>query len=72
MPVINVPAFRGIDGMPVGVSVATGRLFDQNLLKIVKFLSEPLMAEGGWEIEKSDSSFGTMTLDLDSNCKVSL
>jgi len=50
MPVINIPAFAGAHGMPVGISVIAGRFFDQHLLKISKVLSEPLMAEGGWKI----------------------
>lgn len=55
-PVINIPAFTGVHGMPIGISVVAGRFFDQELLKISKVLSGPLMAEGGWNIEKLDSS----------------
>ncbi|KAH0548150.1 hypothetical protein GP486_008122 [Trichoglossum hirsutum] len=63
MPVINIPAFTGAHGMPIGISVVAGRFFDQHLLKACRVLSEPLMAEGGWKIEKPDSSArDTMTL----------
>ena len=62
MPVINIPAFIGVHGMPIGISVVAGRFFDQELLKISKVLSGPLMAEGGWNIERTDSSHGTMTI----------
>ncbi len=48
MPVINVPAFVGAHGMPIGVSLVTGRFRDQHLLRVGKVLSGPLMAEGGW------------------------
>lgn len=65
MPVINIPAFTGAHGMPIGISVVAGRFFDQHLLKISKVLSEPLMAEGGWKIEKPNSAWGTMTLGPD-------
>ncbi|PMD36944.1 amidase signature enzyme [Hyaloscypha variabilis F] len=61
MPVINIPAFIGAHGMPIGISVVTPRFRDQHVLKISKALSEPLMAEGGWKIEKPNSSVGTMT-----------
>ena len=56
MPVINIPAFTGVHGMPIGISVVAGRFFDQELLKISKVLSGPLMAEVGWNIEKLDPS----------------
>jgi Asp-tRNA(Asn)/Glu-tRNA(Gln) amidotransferase A subunit family amidase len=49
MPVINVPAFAGAHGMPIGISLVAGRFCDQHLLRITKVLSEPLMAEGGWQ-----------------------
>lgn len=48
-PVIHIPAFAGAHGMPVGISLVTGRYRDQHLLKISKILSEPLMNEGGWK-----------------------
>jgi Asp-tRNA(Asn)/Glu-tRNA(Gln) amidotransferase A subunit family amidase len=50
MPVINIPAFTGEHGMPVGLSLVAGRFFDQHLLKISKVLSEPLMAGGGCKV----------------------
>ena len=50
MPVVNVPAFIGTHGMPIGLSVLAGRRFDQELLRISTVLSESLMAEGGWKV----------------------
>ena len=56
MPVIHIPAFIGVHGMPIGISMVAGRFSDQYLLRIAKVLSELLIAEGGWkgEIESSD------------------
>lgn len=65
MPVINIPAFTGAHGMPIGISVVAGRFFDQHLLKIGKLLSEPLMSEGGWKIVNPHSARGTVTLGPD-------
>lgn len=51
MPVINIPAFTGEHGMPIGVSLVTGRFLDQHLLKIrKKMLGQPRMAEDGWKV----------------------
>ncbi|KAF2115158.1 amidase signature domain-containing protein [Lophiotrema nucula] len=50
VPVINIPAFTGAHGMPIGVSIVAGRFRDQHLLSIAKVLSEPLMTEGGWKV----------------------
>ncbi|CAN9180157.1 unnamed protein product [Alternaria alternata] len=49
MPVIQVPAFAGPNGMPVGLSLVAPRYCDQDLLIIAKILSEPLMNEGSWQ-----------------------
>lgn len=51
MPVVNIPAFVGSHGMPIGISVVAGRSLDQDLLWMSKALSKPLMAEGGWNQE---------------------
>lgn len=49
MPVIQVPAFAGPNGMPVGLSLIARRHDDQQLLSIAKTLSGPLMEEGDWQ-----------------------
>ncbi|KAG6988903.1 hypothetical protein G7Y79_00068g096020 [Physcia stellaris] len=46
MPVVNIPAFSGAHGMPIGISVVAGRYCDQNLLKISQVLGKALMAGG--------------------------
>ncbi|KAF2963233.1 hypothetical protein GQX73_g10340 [Xylaria multiplex] len=43
MPVINLPAFRGPHGMPVGVSLVASRYRDQHLLKTSQVLSKALV-----------------------------
>lgn len=50
MPVVNIPAFKGEHGMPIGVSLVAARFRDQHLLKVAKVLAEPLMADGGWKM----------------------
>ncbi|CAG9998510.1 unnamed protein product [Clonostachys byssicola] len=47
MPVINIPAFVGVNGMPVGVSLVAPRFRDQHLLRVSKIVGDLLMAEGG-------------------------
>jgi Asp-tRNA(Asn)/Glu-tRNA(Gln) amidotransferase A subunit family amidase len=52
MPVIHVPAFKGPNVMPVGLSLVGRRYSDQHLLSIAKVLSEPLMSEGSYSYER--------------------
>lgn len=47
MPVVNIPAFTGEHGLPVGISLVGGRFCDQHLLAISRILEGPLMADGG-------------------------
>lgn len=50
MPVINLPAFVGANGMPIGLSLVGPRFSDQQLLKTSKVLGDVLMAKGGWKL----------------------
>lgn len=43
MPVINMPAFSGAHGMPIGISLVAGRFCDQHLLNACRVLSESLL-----------------------------
>ncbi|KAK4219873.1 amidase signature domain-containing protein [Rhypophila decipiens] len=54
-PVINIPAFAGAHDMPIGISLVAGRFRDQHLLSISALLSRPLMAEGGWKMDKMEA-----------------
>ncbi|KAK3299886.1 amidase signature domain-containing protein [Chaetomium fimeti] len=49
LPLINIPAFVGAHGMPIGISLVAGRFHDQYLIRLGTALSEPLMAVGGWQ-----------------------
>jgi hypothetical protein len=51
MPVIHVPAFKGPNGMPVGISLIGRRYYDQHLLSFAKVLSEALMADGTIDVK---------------------
>ncbi|KAI1358545.1 amidase signature enzyme [Xylaria arbuscula] len=42
MPVINIPAFNGSHGMPIGISLVAPRYHDQHLLKTSQTLCEAL------------------------------
>ncbi|KAJ3537814.1 hypothetical protein NM208_g6163 [Fusarium decemcellulare] len=50
MPVINIPAFVGANGMPIGISIVGPRFRDQQFLRTSKVLSDVLMAHGGWKV----------------------
>lgn len=50
MPVVNIPAFIGANGMPVGISLVAPRFSDQHLLRVSKILGDALIAEGGWKV----------------------
>lgn len=49
MPVVNVPGFRGENGLPVGLSVVSGRYRDQHLLRVSREVGKVFESEGGWE-----------------------
>ncbi|KAK4247278.1 amidase [Corynascus novoguineensis] len=61
IPVINVPAFVGAHGMPIGISLVAGRFCDQHLLRIGKVISEPLMAKGGRQVERMETHICTLS-----------
>ena len=49
MPVVNVPGFKGENGLPVGVSLISGRYRDQHLLRVCREVGKVFETEGGWE-----------------------
>ncbi|KAI3554881.1 amidase [Colletotrichum abscissum] len=49
VPVVNIPGFKGPNGMPVGVSLVAPRYHDRHLLVVSKAVGEIFEAEGGWE-----------------------
>lgn len=50
MPVINIPAFVGANGMSVGISLVGPRFRDQQLSRTGKVLGEALLCHGGWKV----------------------
>ncbi|KAF1843267.1 Asp-tRNA Asn/Glu-tRNA Gln amidotransferas-like protein subunit A [Cucurbitaria berberidis CBS 394.84] len=51
MPVVNIPGFRGENGMPVGLSVVSSRYRDQHLLRVCREVGKIFELEGGWKGE---------------------
>ena len=48
-PVINIPGFKGGNGMPIGVSLVAPRYHDRRLLAVSKKVGEVFEKEGGWK-----------------------
>ncbi|KAF2815267.1 Asp-tRNA Asn/Glu-tRNA Gln amidotransferas-like protein subunit A [Mytilinidion resinicola] len=48
-PVVNIPGFKGANGMPIGLSVIAPRYRDQHLLRVCKEVGKIFEAEGGWK-----------------------
>ncbi|GIZ45111.1 hypothetical protein CKM354_000829400 [Cercospora kikuchii] len=48
VPVINIPGFKGENGMPIGISLVAPRYCDRHLLAVSKKVGEVFEAEGGW------------------------
>jgi len=46
-PVINVPGFRGASGMPVGLSLVSGRFCDRRLLAMARPVADLFAGAGG-------------------------
>jgi NCS1 family nucleobase:cation symporter-1 len=48
-PVVNIPGFKGDNGMPVGISLVAPRYRDRHLLAVSKKVGDIFEAEGGWK-----------------------
>lgn len=48
-PVINIPGFKGVDGLPIGLSVVAARYRDQHLLQVARELGPFFAARGDWQ-----------------------
>ncbi|WYZ33937.1 hypothetical protein EsH8_I_000213 [Colletotrichum jinshuiense] len=51
VPVVNIPGFKGPNGMPVGVSLVAPRYRDRHLLTVSKAVGDIFEVEGGWKSE---------------------
>ncbi|RDW84118.1 amidase [Aspergillus mulundensis] len=48
-PVVNIPGFKGENGMPVGVSLVAARYKDEHLLEVAEVVGGVFEKEGGWK-----------------------
>jgi hypothetical protein len=48
VPVVNIPGFVGDHGMPIGLSLVTGRYEDRRLLKVAAAVAV-VFEGGGWK-----------------------
>ncbi|VUC35428.1 unnamed protein product [Clonostachys rosea] len=48
-PVVNVPGFKGENGMPIGLSLVAPRFHDRHLLTVCKTVGPIFESEGGWK-----------------------
>ncbi|KAI6369740.1 hypothetical protein MCOR25_004369 [Pyricularia grisea] len=48
-PVVNIPGFKGENGMPIGLSLVAPRYQDRRLLSVCKAVGRIFETEGGWK-----------------------
>ncbi|KAL4941774.1 hypothetical protein BDV06DRAFT_212351 [Aspergillus oleicola] len=48
-PVVNIPGFKGQNGMPIGVSLVAARHRDEHLLAVAEEVGKVFGEEGGWK-----------------------
>ncbi|KAL2829307.1 amidase signature domain-containing protein [Aspergillus pseudoustus] len=48
VPVVNIPGFKGGEGLPIGLSLIASRYRDEHLLRVCRAVGEVFEAEGGW------------------------
>lgn len=48
-PVVNIPGFKGENGLPIGLSLVAPRYHDRKLLAVSEKVGEIFEAEGGWK-----------------------
>ncbi|GAB7359103.1 hypothetical protein MBLNU230_g5174t1 [Neophaeotheca triangularis] len=49
VPVVNVPGFKGANGMPIGLSLVGARYRDESVLAVAKEVAKVWGEEGGWK-----------------------
>ncbi|KAK8066015.1 hypothetical protein PG997_012762 [Apiospora hydei] len=52
-PTVNVPGFKGENGLPIGLTLVAPRYHDRHLLVVSKAVGEIFEAEGGWDRNSS-------------------
>ncbi|KAF2262229.1 Asp-tRNA Asn/Glu-tRNA Gln amidotransferas-like protein subunit A [Lojkania enalia] len=48
-PVVNIPGFKGENGLPIGLSLVASRYRDQHLLRVSKEVGKIFEEQGGWQ-----------------------
>jgi Asp-tRNA(Asn)/Glu-tRNA(Gln) amidotransferase A subunit family amidase len=48
-PVVNVPGFKGSNGLPVGLSLIAARYHDRKALHAAEEIGKLFEKEGGWK-----------------------
>ncbi|KAI1652814.1 amidase signature enzyme [Daldinia decipiens] len=51
VPVVNIPGFKGGNGMPIGLSLVAPRYHDRHLLAVSKAVGEIFQVKGGWQTQ---------------------
>lgn len=51
VPVVNLPGFKGENGMPIGLSALSSRYRDRHLLRVCQEVGKIFESEGGWKSE---------------------
>lgn len=49
VPVVNIPGFQGTSGMPIGLSLISGRYHDRHLISVCEAVGPLFEREGGWK-----------------------
>ncbi|KAF2705446.1 Asp-tRNA Asn/Glu-tRNA Gln amidotransferas-like protein subunit A [Pleomassaria siparia CBS 279.74] len=49
IPVVNIPGFKGENGLPIGLSAMSSRYRDQHLLRVSREVGKIFENEGGWK-----------------------
>lgn len=49
VPVINLPGFAGLNGLPIGLSLVGGRYTDRHTLYVGQAIGQVFEAEGGFK-----------------------
>lgn len=52
-PTVNVPGFKGENGLPIGLTLVAPRYHDRRLLAVSKAVGDIFAAEGGWSRKTS-------------------
>lgn len=49
VPALNIPGFAGESGLPVGLTMVSGRYCDMHVLHVGQAVGDVFESEGGWK-----------------------